>query len=513
MLHTPAMRPRLALPACLVALLACGPTQLLPSSSSPTPCPTFTVPKPAPPPPAAPLLGVYLPADRAASFTSCLDPDSPALRAIVKRARWKETEGVPAVALADDVRDLHAAMKKRYAGYAELAEHPTFDPDLYFAEWETLVRAQHETVTFEDGILRPLIGIRQVHPDNHLAPWGFGGRLTRRPELAVSEYQVHRTFTDGALAACVFGDAKPMPGTLRVARELGAHGLADIATFTSAGTADAIVASCGGGDVRFDRRVSTATGAKETDPVYEWRAAGDAAVIVVRRLWGPPEAEAKLRQLAADYDAQRAKKTIVFDFRGNGGGDDGYVSAWIEKAVRGTWKTPYVEVKVTGAELPCGDWNALVTDQISYDRVDLPDAKAERDAFWPKALAALKTATVVAADISDVTTNAAHPYAGRVFVLVDHASGSSGESGPDMLRSALGATIVGERTGGYLEYGNIRPWVMPRTGIVWGMASKRNYYPGPREAVGLPVPIYLPPDLLEKPVEELLPLLEALPSP
>jgi hypothetical protein len=161
--------------ACLALATACGPTRLLPSSPLPSPCPTATLQKPPPPPPSPPLLGVYLPPDRAASFTSCLDPDSPALRAIVKRERWKETDKVPALALADDVRDLHAQMKKRYAVYPELAQNPTFDPDLYFQEWETLLRA-HDTVTFEEGVLRPLIGLRQVHRDNHLSVWGWGGR-------------------------------------------------------------------------------------------------------------------------------------------------------------------------------------------------------------------------------------------------------------------------------------------------------------------------------------------------
>ena len=48
---------------------------------------------------------------------------------------------------------------------------------------------------------------------------------------------------------------------------------------------------------------------------------------------------------------------------------------------------------------------------------------------------------------------------------------------------------------------------MPRTGIVWNMASKRNFYPSPRDGVGLPVALYLAPEVLEEPVEELLPLL------
>jgi hypothetical protein len=501
--------------ALFLALGAVLPSCSVPFSiSEPMKCPpeqAVRAPSPPPKPNAAPpSLGLYLPPDRAGSFSSCLDPDSPALRAIVKRDPWKPTDPIPTAALADDVRDLQEAMKKRYAGYPEMMQHPTWDPDLYFREWETQLAA-HDSVTFEDGVIRPLIGIRRVHRDNHLAPWGWGGNLARNIELAVSEYQVRRAFTKEALAACVLLDPRPLPGTLRTAREVEKNGVYDVTTFTAVGTTEAVIASCGGKDVRFDRRMSAATRPKDTDAAYEWRAVGDAAVVTVRRLYGSPADETKLRQMAVDYDAYRAKKTIVFDFRGNGGGDDGYVFAWIEKAVRGTWKAPYVEVKVSGAALPCGDWNGMVTQQIEYDRVDAPDAKADRAGFFQKALDELRASPVQVADASDITTRAEHPYAGRVFVLVDRLSGSSGESGPDMLRAALGATIVGERTAGFMEYGNVRPWIMPRTGIAWGMATKRNYYDGPRETVGLPVPVYLAPELLEKPVDDLLPLLESLP--
>jgi hypothetical protein len=262
--------------------------------------------------------------------------------------------------------------------------------------------------------------------------------------------------------------------------------------------------------VRFERRPAASIPRNKDAPVYEWHPAGDAAVVIVRSLDGSPQERARLEQIAADYDAHRAKKTVVFDFRGNGGGNDGYIYAWIAKAVRGTWPAPYVEVKVTGAELPCGEWNNLVMRQIDGDTVDTPAAKGERDAALKAALASLKGATVQSVDMSPSTTTAAHPYTGRVFAIVDRTSASSGESGPEMLRTAMGATIVGERTGGFMEFGNIRPWIMPRTGIGWWMPSKRNYYEQPHEAVGLPVDVYLAPELSGKPADELVKALEGV---
>ena len=365
-------------------------------------------------------------------------------------------------------------------------------------------------MTLEEGILRPFLGLRVEHRDNHLMPWGYGMRLTQRPELVLSEYQVRRKFEPKALAACTFGEHPPLPGTLRASRELGPHGVDDVTVLTAHGTADAIEATCGSETVRFDRRPPPSVPSRKDGPVYEWHPTGDAAIVVVRHLDGYPQELARLEQIAADYDAHRAKRTVVFDFRGNGGGNDGYIYAWVQKAVRGTWPAPYAEVKVTGAELPCGGWNNLVLRQIDADLVDTPAAKSEREATMQAALADLKVATVQSVDMAPITTTAAHPYAGRVFAIVDRSSASSGESGPEILRAAMGAMIVGERSAGFMEFGNERAWIMPRTGIGWWMASKRNYYEQPHEAVGLPVDAYLAPELLGKPADELVKVLEGL---
>ena len=51
--------------------------------------------------------------------------------------------------------------------------------------------------------------------------------------------------------------------------------------------------------------------------------------------------------------------------------------------------------------------------------------------------------------------------------------------------------MIGERTAGFLEYGEVVTVVLPRTGLFWEMPTKRFYYPEPREAVGIPVDAYL----------------------
>jgi hypothetical protein len=454
---------------------------------------------------------VYLPADAAEGSPYCLNPQSQALRAFVARPRFEEDEALSAPALAEDVRDLHGAMKKMYAGYPELLQSSRFDVERFFFDWEQRARRAGKSITFGEGIVRPLVTLKQNIQDNHLLVWGWAGRLAARPDLAFAEYQAAGVAAPIDEAHCAFGEATPVRGTLRAARSISPNAVSEIATFSARAISTSIDVRCGDRAIRFERRPYGRVEAKGEAPAYAWRTIGDATVITVRRLDGSPEDRRMLEQLAKDYDEHRRNPVIVFDFRGNGGGDDGYVSDWIRRAKRGTWPAPYTEVQVVGGRKPCGDWNAAIIDQILYKRVDDTAARAERDALRA-ALVTSPNDPVIVSDAASSESHATAPYAGRIFVLVDHASASSAESAPDLLRIALGATIVGERTGGYAEFGNVRPYVMPRTGVTWVLASKRNYYGSPHDGVGLAVDLYLDPHLLALPVDAILPLLEKLPK-
>lgn len=97
-------------------------------------------------------------------------------------------------------------------------------------------------------------------------------------------------------------------------------------------------------------------------------------------------------------------------------------------------------------------------------------------------------------------------------MLLDRESASSAEGSALLLAQAFGATLVGERSGGYFEYGELTPFVLPRTGLVIELPTKR-FYPAERiEGVGLPVDVYLPPELMKRPARALLPILRQLPE-
>jgi hypothetical protein len=481
-------------------------------SPAPTPAPSPSAASSAPAPKREAAPPMYLPPERAGGFPYCFDPHSESLRAAVKRKRFEEGDALDAAALADDVRDLHGAMERLYAGYPELLHTPSFDVDRFFEGWERGLRDARTTVSFGDGVLAKLVDLRHHIRDNHLMVWGYGLRLAQRPDLAFSEYQLRGRADAFDPARCTFDGASPVEGTARVAKQLSKNGLDAIATFSAQSTRPFVDVRCGDASLRFERRVPHSLAHADDAPVYERRTVGDATVIVVRRLHGSPKELEVLAGIAKDYDEHRKKPTVVFDFRGNGGGNDGYVGRWILRAARGKIPPPYIELRIASANA-CGDWNQMVFDQISYDRVDTAEARAERDALVAKhALGGVRGEPAHALDAEGAELKGETPYAGRVIAIVDNGSASSGESAPDALRLSLGATIVGERTGGFAEFGNIRPYVMPRTGVGWNLASKRNYYTSPRDGVGIPIDVYLDAELLGAKVEDLVPLLAKLPK-
>jgi hypothetical protein len=211
-----------------------------------------------------------------------------------------------------------------------------------------------------------------------------------------------------------------------------------------------------------------------------------------------------------DYREHRRLPLLIFDLRGNGGGDDSYAYRWVEQAKRGTWDAQVWSVYPAGSFHPWLTWNNQVWDGIQQNRIDDPAAVAEREKIrlqWPRRGSDL----FVHFEPHQIQNQAKAPYQGRIFALVDRWCGSSGESSALMLRQALGAVLVGERTAGFLEYGNQRKLLLHRTHLIFVFAIKRNYYTTPSEAVGMPVDQYLPPELMGAEVEKLIPIVRGLP--
>ena len=103
---------------------------------------------------------------------------------------------------------------------------------------------------------------------------------------------------------------------------------------------------------------------------------------------------------------------------------------------------------------------------------------------------------------------ATHPYRGRVGVLLDRHAGSSGELAALDLRRALGAVLVGERSAGTMQYGEVRRFVLPHTGLVCQVPARRFFFDTAVEGVGVPVDVYL--ERSEQDVTDLIPSLDRI---
>jgi hypothetical protein len=439
----------------------------------------------------------------------CLNPDSPVVRKAFTGGKPTPDQKLEGPALAEDVRFLHRLLRTTYSGYPELLQHRTFDPDAFFESWRAKVAAR-PTLTLEEGVLQPLVQLRQAVTDHHLGPDRLMMDLADDPRLAFYEYQAEPPAglkLEACKADALFG---AQADTLQVRPVLRTDGSRRQAVSLSVrGAGASVTLACGETTLTLHKRPAPPRPPDPKEHVYTYQPLGDVGVITLRNFKGPPAALEQLRQFVADYPKHRQHALLVFDLRGNNGGDDFPMYAWLEQAVRGTWQGNGA-LWVQGAFHPCFSWNHRVRRQIQDGRVDLPEALAER-----QKLSAQWTGRPVPSRHEFfsglVSGEGKEPFTGRIVVLVDRNSLSSGESAAFALHRATGAPLVGERTGGFTQYGNAPSFVLPRTGLGWVVPTKRNYHGAQVEGVGHPVDLYL--DEPRRPVTELLPALRTLGQP
>jgi hypothetical protein len=205
-------------------------------------------------------------------------------------------------------------------------------------------------------------------------------------------------------------------------------------------------------------------------------------VLRVRRLIGDPADEALLAAWSADADRHFAHDRIVIDFRGNPGGNDGHTFTWAERRFRAVPRHTRESIwRVQGA--PLGNWNAYAWRAAELGEAAVPPhLVAGKHEPRPDDHIELHHEDW-ALEEGD------RPWDGRMLVLVDRRTRSSGESSAWLLRDGLGATIGGAPSTGMIEYGNIVPYVLPQSGLALNLPTKHNDYGFAVESVGFPVDV------------------------
>lgn len=224
-------------------------------------------------------------------------------------------------------------------------------------------------------------------------------------------------------------------------------------------------------------------------PVVEIEDQHGVLTVTIRRFWGGPEDDARLWEWARDSLSHFGHERIVVDLRGNPGGNDAFMLEWIRPVLRAGASIPGTSTGWFVGDVPLGLWNPAALTEACDGLDAVPRWHREH-----RRAPAPGDVLQIEAEVDDELLQAGvRPWDGKMLVLVDGQTGSSGESSAWMLQHALGGLLLGGRTAGKIEYGNIAPYLLPASGLYIGLPTKRNDFGIPVELVGLPVHAKLDP--------------------
>ena len=216
-------------------------------------------------------------------------------------------------------------------------------------------------------------------------------------------------------------------------------------------------------------------------PAAEISTVEDVLCVRVRRLTGSPDQVAELQQWVDDHERHFEHEKIIVDLRGNGGGSDNFVLSWIETHIpRDTVLADEAYTWMLG-DHGLSEWNFGIQQLAMYGTA-FP--------FHPDPATRLS----VYREAPHLRAGS-NPWAGQMLVITDHAVASAGESCTVILRDVMGARVLGSPTAGLMLFGNIAPYVLPRSGLVLRLGTTRFGYPAV-EFEGIPVDGSLPDPLL-----------------
>lgn len=239
---------------------------------------------------------------------------------------------------------------------------------------------------------------------------------------------------------------------------------------------------------KLDPRRNEPTALDTDGPILEEHIVDGVLALRIRHFHGTAHNHRILKKWAADHKRHFRFDRIVLDLRSNGGGNDTYCYEWIADHLPTTTKVvPDDRIwMVDGRYL--GMWNTVVAMAATQGDDAVPKWLVDgRPRPAPDAELAVVSGT------DNLMSAGESPWTGRMLVLTDRRTGSSGESVAWMLREGLGARLAGRPTAGIIRFGIAAPYLLPRSGLVLILPTKANDYPRDVELAGIPVDVDLNP--------------------
>ncbi|MFD0555553.1 peptidase S41-like protein [Stackebrandtia endophytica] len=175
-----------------------------------------------------------------------------------------------------------------------------------------------------------------------------------------------------------------------------------------------------------------------------------------------------------------AHHRIIIDLRGNTGGNDVYTRRWCADATLSAGQLPSQTCWYVDGQ-PLVLWNAVVLQE----GVAGPESVSAEVRRRLPTLTATTTPSLV--EESDPYPAGASPWRGRMLVVTDRDTASAAESSAYLLKTCLGARIIGGRSAGMLCYGDVAPYLLPHSGMMFRLPARYTPAAVATELVGMPV--------------------------
>ena len=414
---------------------------------------------------------------------------------------------------AADLRDLPDLLMRTYGRYGDYAQAGLNVRELTERRARFVLLTQSITAGTAFG---PVYSVLQTAvPDQHLRLniAGLYDRIMSEPVRLAREFRGPPSTLESA--------SKVSGAAWQTAEVI--HVLGDDAKFRLQGSVSVIgnasdLALANLGYVSQQRSAPDSTLESTQDPAYRLTRHGNTCFVRLATLDAVFDHKSVLRFVR---DAERVKKcsTAILDLRGNSGGFELYVDAWMYTM---GWDSSRKDVVRTSAvdsniESNVTAWNSLQynTKYLSGDlgSTYLAGQEDSLSGLWPLTTATKPPRGAVS---SSDSYSISQRWPGNLVVLVDRHTASAGEWSAVKLKLFMGACIVGERTAGFMGSSGVLPYQLSRTGVRWIVPYQKPDATDTRsgERIGIPVDIGLAsPGASEDEIVALLPALRRCAPP